>query len=237
MSEIPTSWQDEAIAKKYLEERCAALPFGSEMLAVAGQILDHFATKVETILDLGAGDGFFTLAVLDKFPTAKVILIDHSQPMLERARAKMAALDDRVTFIEADLGHDLAEFVENQSVDLVLSRFVIHHFPHDRKQTIYGEIFSVLRPGGCFLHNEHVASATKQLETLSDSLVIDAIAARTGRDRSAVSDEFYGRADRLDNKLLDVQIQLDWLKQWGFEQVDCYFKWLELAVFGGRKPL
>jgi tRNA (cmo5U34)-methyltransferase len=28
-----------------------------------------------------------------------------------------------------------------------------------------------------------------------------------------------------------------WLREIGFQQADCYFKWLELAVFGGQKPV
>jgi hypothetical protein len=28
---------------------------------------------------------------------------------------------------------------------------------------------------------------------------------------------------------------LDWLREAGFTQVDCYWKWLELSLFGGMK--
>ena len=38
------------------------------------------------------------------------------------------------------------------------------------------------------------------------------------------------------NNLLDVQTQLEWLRAIGFEDVDCYRKWLELALLIGYGP-
>jgi hypothetical protein len=37
------------------------------------------------------------------------------------------------------------------------------------------------------------------------------------------------------NQLLDVETQVAWLREIGFAQVDCFWKWRELALFGGVK--
>jgi hypothetical protein len=83
---------------------------------------------------------------------------------------------------------------------------------------------------------EHVASATPELEALFDGAYIDHLAAVAGRERALVESEYHGRPDKADNILEPVEAQVGWLREIGFEQADCYVKWLELAVFGGVKP-
>ncbi|PAE14628.1 methyltransferase type 12, partial [Virgibacillus sp. 7505] len=51
-----------------------------------------------------------------------------------------------------------------------------------------------------------------------------------------VKEEYENRPDKADNILENVYAQVQWLRQIGFDHADCYFKWMELAVFGGVKP-
>ena len=100
-----------------------------------------------------------------------------------------------------------------------MSSFAIHHCKDERKQSLYEEIFCRLQPGGLFCNLEHVSSATPALH----QRFLDALGVTP-------TDEDPG------NILLDVETQLCWLREIGFDDVDCYWKWLELSLFGGRRP-
>jgi SAM-dependent methyltransferase len=135
--------------------------------------------------------------------------------MLERARARFAG-NQRVTVIQHDLDRPLPGL---GLFDAIVSCFAIHHVSHARKRALYGEVFDALEPGGIFCNLEHVASPTMRLH--------DEFLARLG---VAPADEDPS------NQLLDVQTQLEWLRTLGFEDVDCHWKWRELALLAAVKP-
>ena len=232
---MASSWQDPEVARRFIEERRAAIPFGSDQVGVMFRLVRHFRPEPQHLLDLGCGDGFLARALLTAYPHARAVLIDHSEPMLERARQAMAPVADRCEILQGDLRDPLSQLVSH-TPDLVVSGYAIHHLPHPRKRSLYGEIFTLLAPGGLFVNIEHVASVSSESEACFDTAYIEHIVARTGKDRARVEVEYHGRPDKVDNILERVEVQVDWLRELGFLHADCYFKWLELAVLAGVKP-
>jgi len=238
MVQVPgSSWKDAEVARRFLDERRRAVPLGDEQVAILLRVARRFVPKPGRILDLGCGDGFLARAVLSEFPTAHALLIDHSEPMLRRAHEAMRPFSDRYEIRQGDLSESLPGLVGDGPFDLIVSGYAIHHLPTARKRSLYREVLDLLRPGGLFVNVEHVASATPDLEAVYDEAYIDHIVAVTGRDRTEMQRDYHSRPDKADNILEPVEAQVGWLCEAGFEHADCYFKWLELAVFGGQKPL
>lgn len=181
-------------------------------------LLELVPRGVRRILDLGAGDGrLLALLRIDR-PEARGVATDLSPTMLDAARTRFAG-DALVEVVEHDLDASLGVLGDAGAFDAVVSCFAIHHCSHARKRALYAEVFELLAAGGVFYNLEHVASPTPELH--------EAFFAAMGK---TLADE-----DR-SNQLLDVETQVSWLREIGFVQVDCFWKWRELALFGGVKP-
>lgn len=96
--------------------------------------------RITEILDLGCGTGRFSEGLAARFD-AKVIGIDPSKRMLERARAKKR--DDRVQYQN---GHAESIPLPSQSVDMIFMSMSFHHF-NDRIASAH-ECWRVLRRQG-----------------------------------------------------------------------------------------
>lgn len=202
-------WTEESHATDYL---AMTIPHRSEG---EGVLLECLPKSASRILDLGCGDGRLLALVLERFPRASGIAVDFSQTMLERVRQRFAA-DQRVEVREHNLDHRLPELGK---FDAVVSSFAIHHVTDERKRELYTEVFRLLAPAGVFCNLEHVSSPTPRLHSQ--------FLATLGKN---------AETEDPSNKLLDVETQLGWLRSIGFEEVDCYWKWRELALLTGVKP-
>jgi tRNA (cmo5U34)-methyltransferase len=104
---------------------------------------------------------------------------------------------------------------------LVVSSFVIHHLTQKRKRSLYSEDFNKLNPPGTLCNLEHVASPTSGLRERFLMAIGTKVSKFVKEDKS--------------NKLLAMVTQLYWLREIGFIDVDCYWKWLEFALLVGIK--
>jgi SAM-dependent methyltransferase len=187
-------------------------------------LLEFIPKTASRILDLGTGDGRLLAlvkaelanidSVRDGRAKVEAVAVDFSPAMLEAAGKRFAA-DSSITIVTHNLDHPLPALGK---FDAVVSCFAIHHLVHERKRALYAEIHALLNSCGVFCNLEHVASPTPRLH--------EEFLYRIG---------YTPATEDPSNKLLDLETQLQWLREIGFLDVDCHWKWRELALLVGRR--
>ena len=208
-----SEWQTKKHALKYLS-RAHKLPHRTEG---EGVLLEQIPKGIKRLLDLGAGDGRLLALVLANNPSIKAgVALDFSDPMINRATKRFQD-DERIKIVKQDLSVPLPE--DLGCFDAIVSSLAIHHLTHERKKQLYTEVFSLLNRNGVFCNLEHVSSPTEKLHR-----------------RFFLAIGQMPESEDPSNRLLDVETQLKWLRESGFVDVDCCWKWLEIALLVAFKP-
>ena len=211
MSTMTNEWQSSEHALAYLQ-RADKLPHRTEGEATLLSLIPKDATR---ILDLGTGDGRLLALVKIDRPEAAAVALDFSPAMLAAARQRFDQ-DPTIEVVTHDLDQPLPDL---GMFDAIVSSFVIHHLVDLRKKALYAEVFRMLKPGGVFCNLEHVASVNRR---------------RHEQFLHAIG--YTLETEDPSNKLASVEVQLQWLRAAGFAEVDCYWKWLEMALLAGVRP-
>jgi tRNA (cmo5U34)-methyltransferase len=243
-------WKQSAIVERFLDFH-VAIPLAHEQISVMLSLLATRTEPVSSFLDLGCGDGILAGALIGRYPEARGVLADFSELMLRKAREQLQWHASGLQFVDLNYGDpawvgmlSAAGAVPpawQASYDAVVSRYSIHHQPDVRKRAVYAGIFELLASGGWFVNIEHILPAAPLATELFDTAVIDerhALEVQNGggKSRQQIADIFMNRPDRQANLLTPIETQCDWLREIGYEEVDCYFRIYELAVFAGRRP-
>ncbi len=207
---------------------CKAVPGYDEMRQIARELLPTSPLSPLEVLDLGAGTGLFSSLVLGVYPTAHFTLWDVADKMLDVAKARFQELPAQFRYIVGDY----RSLHEQETYHLVISSLSIHHLSDPEKQDLFRRIFQALHPGGIFLNMDQIKGPTPELQELYCRKWEEIT-----RLNGATDEEVQGGLERrsLYDREATLENQLQWLRDAGFQTVDCvYKKWL-MGLFYARK--
>lgn len=118
--------------------------------AVANELEDFKPGKNLRILDLGCGDASMALPLIQPDRIHEYVGCDLSQPALDIASQKLNANHIPYQLICEDMVRVASEQADN-SIDLIISSYAIHHLNEPQKQQIVRDIARMLCPGGGFV--------------------------------------------------------------------------------------
>ena len=213
------------VSAKYDSQRQYLIPCFNEFYTAALPLVKSL-THARTVLDIGAGTGLFSQFILDINPHLQFTLADFSDQMLDVARERFRE-DANFEFIELDFAKDPLP----GKFDLIISALAIHHLDDHQKAALYKRIYKALNDGGLFINADQVAGRSLQFDSLYKFLWREKVS-HSGLHH----DDIVGAFERTKlDKFATLEDQLIWLKDAGFADVDCIYKNLNFAVFGGYK--
>ncbi len=197
------------------------------------------------IVELCSGAGLLALALLERFPAARLLAYDGSATMLAATRKAAGAHAGRLTTTAFDLAA-----TDWRSLDgpawAVVSSLAIHHLDGAAKQALFADLAAAIEPGGALIIADLVAPATKLGADLA-ARVWDDTVRRRALELDGALDAFrhfqrtgwnYFADDDPDpiDQPSPLADQLCWLRAAGFAAVDVHWMKAGHAIYGGRKP-
>ncbi len=215
----------DEISKKYDSQRKMLIPCFDEFYGICVSVAD-VNNNTPKILDIGAGTGLLSSFLLDRYPEARITLIDISEKMLEVAKQRFIG-NENIKYVVGDY----TKYNLSEEFDMVVSALSIHHLEDSDKKELFKKCYSILKPNGVFINADQVIGETPYIDSLNKKRWTESIE-KSGLPR----EEILAAYERMKlDKEATVNQQLEWLKEIGLMDVSCIYKYYSFAVMFGRK--
>lgn len=218
---------DESVASVFDDMLERSIPFYQEQV----QLIAHFASLYlqdsGIVYDLGSSTGNVLFALHKLCPKAKLIGIDNSRAMCERALLKAGAYGVNAEFVCEDFFH----YPFDKS-NVVIASWTMQFVRPLMREKMIQKIFDSLKEGGVFLMSEKVLGEDKQM---SRTMIEYYHQYKIQKGYSQF--EINQKREALENVLIPYTLDenIAMLKNAGFECVEVLFKWVNFALFIAKK--
>ena len=230
----------EADWRTYRRLAAAAVPSRAEQLATLLTLVPFAQDESFRAVELGAGEGHLSHALLHLWPNASVLALDGSSEMLELTKRALGQFGERAIAASFDLAS--VEWLPSiEGADVVLSSLCIHHLDDAGKRSLFEALQGRMSGRGALLIADLVAprraEAHRFFADTWDHFTEQQSQATTGSRELfelflQTEWNVYRYPDPMDtpSPLID---QLKWLEEAGFNGVDCFWMRAAHAIYGG----
>lgn len=228
-------WQSPQMIQVWTAEAERQEPKRAAQRRLMALLLPFGEQQEFTFLDLGAGTGAASRAILAHYPRSTAILADFSAEMMRAGERDIRPYEGRYRYVEFDMLSGEWPDAIPAALDAAVTSMCVHHLPDDRKQGLFSEIFGRLVHGGWYLNYDPV---------LADDPVVEAAWQRANdlENPEAASRRLHRTPEeqsRWENHvryIIPLPQQLGYLRSAGFQGVDVYWKQLDNVIYGGCRP-
>ena len=228
-------WHSQEIVKHWVKEATAQERSRAEQRRLMADLLPFGDDQEFTFLDLGAGTGAASRAILARHPRATAILADFSAQMIAAGEPEMQPFAGRYRTVEFDM--TTAEWPAGipAQLDAIVTSMCVHHLTDERKQGLFGEIFEHLVPSGWYFNYDPVSAPDPAVGQIWQR-ISDRENPETAHRRHHRTPEEQARWENHVRYIIPLDQQLKYLRSAGFAGIDIFWKKLENVIYGGYRP-
>ncbi len=228
-------WQSDEIVAAWAAEAAARERNHAAQWRFMADLLPFGEHEAFTFLDLGAGTGNSSRAILHRHPRSTAILADFSAEMMGAGEREMGPYAGRYRYVEFDMSTGSWPAAIPEAVDAVVTSLCVHHLPDERKRGLFAEILTRLVPGGWYLNYDPVRAADPVVAAAWER-VADLGNPDAARKRLHPTPQERARYENHVRHMIPLDRQLGYLRSAGFDGIDVYWKRLEYVIYGGCRP-
>ena len=228
-------WQSEEIVRDWVREADAQERHRAEQRLLMAELLPFGDDEEFTFLDLGAGTGAASRAILTRHPRASAILADFSAQMMAAGQAQMEPFAGRYRDVEFDMAAGNWPAAIPAQLDAIVTSMCVHHLTDTRKQGLFAEIFDHLVPGSWYFNFDPVSAPDPEVQQIWER-VGDRENPDAAHRRHHLTAEQKARWENHVRFIIPLDRQLEYLRSAGFAGIDVFWKKLENVIYGGYRP-
>ena len=233
-----SDWAKSEYTKNYLEKADYIIPFRRTFYSVLVSFFERFVAdgKKKIILDLGTGNGILTKTLFEKNKNIEFIVTDGSDMMLDKAKENLKGIP-----VKGFVNLTFQEIIEGKlnygPFDFVMSSFAIHHLYLDEKKLLFEKIYDLLKTDGYFINIDTAINQKPEINNWYYQVWKEWIT--DVKNNLELEESYEDVPDKSpsspENHYDPLDIQLDFLQNIGFKEVECHFKFGIFTLFGGKK--